>query len=160
MMDAPPSPVFQKIISSSWTQFKMSWYIFFYQMPRLPEFAVRMFDLKVLNVIKSKTGGTTDEDLEAFKYTFTKKGALTYPINYYRANFNFTKRKVQKPGTFAPGLYLIGEHDLYISKDTGPLAKKYYENLDYQVVSGANHFAQQDAPETVNTMIRTFLNKH
>jgi pimeloyl-ACP methyl ester carboxylesterase len=56
-------------------------------------------------------------------------------------------------------LYLIGENDLYISKETGPLAQQYYQNLDYQVIKGANHFAQQDAPEEVNAMIRSFLKK-
>jgi hypothetical protein len=112
MLDAPPSPVFQKLVSGSWTQFKMSWYIFFYQMPKLPEFAVRMFDLKLLEVIKSKSGKTTNEDLEAFKYTFTKKSRFYFsfilPHQYTEVFFFSFYRRFDVPYQL-----LSGELQLY-----------------------------------------------
>lgn len=92
------------------------------------------------------------------KFVYSISGALTGPINYYRANINPLKvQNLSKPKTYAPGLYLLGENDLYISKGTGPILQKLFKNLQYEVVKDANHFLQQDAPEKTNSIMRTFL---
>lgn len=151
-------------------------------MPYLPEFASSMFDLKTIDTIFKHSKTVSAEDVEAYKYTFSQKSnnicsaiilfpqiinyisnflipdALTYPINYYRANLKkLGNSKITKPTKFAPGLYLLGETDLYISKKSGPLLQKYYDNLDFKIVKNANHFAQQDQPEEVNRLMREFL---
>uniref|UniRef100_A0A182YBN1 Apyrase n=1 Tax=Anopheles stephensi TaxID=30069 RepID=A0A182YBN1_ANOST len=159
MMDAPSQKVARKLFSTSKEQFKMSWYIFFYQMPWLPEFFVRMMDFHIFKVIFKEHGGP--EVVEAFKYTFSKPNGMTYPINYYRENFRFFTRKLTppKPSTYAPGLYLLGENDLYISKETGPLMQQEFENLEFRIVPGVDHFLQQHKPDVVNQYMREFLSK-
>jgi pimeloyl-ACP methyl ester carboxylesterase len=157
-LDAPPSPVWSKSVFTSWDQFKKSWYVFYFQMPCLPEFTARIFDLKLLEVLGEGSKIFTEEDLEAYKYTFGKPGALTGPINYYR-NLTSPRSKPTRPKKFAPGLYLIGEHDHYISQSTGPAAQKIYENLEYKMIPGAHHFAQQEVPDQVNKLIYEFLKK-
>ncbi|XP_049296791.1 epoxide hydrolase 3-like [Anopheles funestus] len=160
MMDGPSQKVVRKLFSTSKTQFKMSWYIFFYQMPWLPEFFVRMMDFHIFKVLFSQHGGP--EVIEAFKYTFSKPNAMTYPINYYRENFRFFTRKLAppRPKTFARGLYLLGENDLYISKETGPLMQQEFDNLEFRIVPGVDHFLQQHKPEVVNQYMREFLSKN
>lgn len=129
-------------------------------MPWLPETSVRLFDLKALNFIGYQSSEVTREDVEVYKYVFGKDGALTSPINYYRANFSFHKKVVHpKPENFAPGLYLVGERDLYISKDSGPRLQKQFKNLEFKIVDKANHFCQQDKPEEVNKLMRDFLSR-
>ncbi|XP_037027686.1 epoxide hydrolase 4-like [Bradysia coprophila] len=162
MMGAPSAQAWRKVIMSSefWDQFKKSWYIFYFQMPRLPEFTISLNDFAVFKAVgsKQKSDTYTDEDMEAYKYTFSRPGALTPPINYYRANISFHKMpKLTTPTTFASGLYLLGEDDLYISKATGAELQKFFKNLQYEVVPGTNHFLQQDAPEKTNAIIRKFL---
>lgn len=131
-------------------------YIFFFQMPMLPEYSCGLNDMERFNVMD-----VSKEDLEVYKYTFGQKGAFTGPINYYRANmkFLFPDPPLKRPTTFSPGLFLLGENDFYISKDSAPLLQKYFVNLDFKVVKGANHFAQQHKPEETNRLIREFLNK-
>ncbi|XP_058066517.1 epoxide hydrolase 4-like [Anopheles bellator] len=158
MMDAPSSRVARKLFATSKTQFKMSWYIFFYQMPWLPEFFLRLMDLRIFKIVFREHGG--DEVIEAYKYTFSKPNALTYPINYYRQNLRFfAGGPPPKPKTFAPGLYLLGEKDAYVSKETGPLLQRDFENLDFKIVPGVDHFLQQHNPELVNRYMREFLAK-
>ncbi|KXJ82329.1 epoxide hydrolase 1 [Aedes albopictus] len=157
-MDAPSRGVAHKLMMSTKEQFKMSWYIFFFKMPKFPEFFVRMNDLKMFDVSFGKC--CTPEEVEAYKYTFAKKGALTPPINYYRANFTASaKRNVRPPKDIphVPGLYLLGENDLFISKATGPLLQKQFNNLEFKIVQGAGHFVQQDKPDLVNQIMREFL---
>lgn len=155
--------------------------MFFFQMPKLPEFFVRMNDLKTFDVALGKF--STPEEVEAYKYTFSKKGdvlilflyqnrkfmnkfydisgAITPPINYYRANFATSKwtPKPAKDIQPVPGLYLLGEEDLFISKKTGELLQKSFNNLEFKFVPGAGHFAQQDKPDLVNKLMREFLEK-
>lgn len=102
-----------------------------------------------------------EEDTEAYKYTFSKPGALTGPINYYRAaaKFLFPDPPLPRPSTFVPGLFMLGEGDKYIAKSNGKLAAEYYDNLEFKVIPDANHFAQQHKPEETNRLIREFLAK-
>ena len=127
-------------------------------MPYLPELSTRLNDLKIFDV-SMKNKNVTEEDIEAYKYTFGKKNALTGPINYYRANtkFLYPDPPLKKQTEFVPGLYLQGENDLYISAETGNLLQKEFEKLDVKFVKGANHFVQQDEPEETNRLMREFL---
>jgi len=159
MMGAPSSKEWSKVMSG-WEQFKKSWYIFYFQMPRLPEFTISLNDFATLKAIGSgKVSKTfTENDHEAYKYIFSRPGALSGSINYYRANLrSLLFPRVLKPKTYAPGLYIIGENDSALSKDTGPILKKQFENLEYEVVKGANNFVQEVAPEKTNALLRTFL---
>ncbi|XP_055628634.1 epoxide hydrolase 3-like [Toxorhynchites rutilus septentrionalis] len=159
MMDAPSKQVIRKAIISSRTQFKMSWYTFFFQMPKLPEFFVRMNDIAMFD--KVFRHHCNAEEVEAYKYTFAKKGALTPPINYYRANRAPRSSSVCPPADVSsvPGLYLLGELDMYISKETGSMMQKQFEKLEFRIVPGADHFLQQHKPVLVNQLMREFLEK-
>ena len=108
--------------------------------------------------------GVPDEchDLEAYKYTFGKKNALTSPINYYRANVYIlsSDSRVERPEKFAPGLLLLGEHDIYINRKVENLMMKHYDNMQFKFIKNANHFAQQHQPEETNRIIQKFLNQN
>lgn len=157
MIGGPPSEVWQKLVTSNVKQFLMSWYVFFFQMPFLPEFSTRLRDLAVFKVMKHKT----EEESEVYKYVFSKEGALTGPINYYRAAVKllFPDPPLPRPSFFVPGLFLLGESDKYISRDSGKMAQRRYQNLEFGFIKGGNHFAQQHAPEETNRLIRDFLEK-
>ena len=154
MISAPSLPVLNELYVGSWKQFAESWYTFFFQMPMLPEYSMGLKDLAILKVLK------VDKDvLEVYKYTFGQKGALTASINYYRANMKFLNPdpSLERPLKFSRGLFLLGEKDYYISKDAASMMQKNFENLDFKVIEGANHFAQQNKPEETNRLIREFL---
>lgn len=157
MIGAPPPEVWKQSIFGSVTQFFMSWYVFFFQMPYLPEFCLRTYDMKGLKVMKQ----ASEEELEAYKYTFGKEGAYTGPINYYRAiipHLMFSE-PLKRPTKFVPGLYMLGETDKYIDRGSGAIAKELYTKLEFKIIKGANHFAQQHKPEETNRLIREFLEK-
>lgn len=156
MIGGPPSEVWKKLVTGSLKQFLMSWYIFFFQAPVLPEMFVKLQDLKMFDIIKVGS----KEDIECFKYTFSQPNALTYPINYYRA-FRILNPdpRLPMPKNPAPGLFLLGEYDKYISRDTGKYAQKEIQKLEFKLIKGANHFAQQHKPQETNLMIREFLEK-
>lgn len=158
MIGGMPNEVWLDLVNTP-KQFMMSWYVFFFQMPFLPEFSSRLSDLKIFERMNIKS----EEDLEAYKYVYSKvtgkQGAFTGPINYYRAAAKFLvlDTPIKRPSMFPPGLLLLGEGDKYISRACGKLTKKLYDNLQFKLIRGANHFAQQHAPDETNRMIREFI---
>lgn len=155
MMCAPPRQIHRKISHTSVEQFRMMWYIFLFQGRFIPELMMRSFDLRIFNALKSKF--TTKEDIEAFKYVFSRKGALTPPINYYRANITGDMKSHPMPAEYKRGLLILAENDLYISQLNGPATEKFIPNLKYLLLEDADHFCQQNSPDAVNSLIRGFL---
>src|SRR6266851_5425274 len=71
-------------------QLRRSWYMFFFQLPRLPEWWARANDFaRVEQMYKTTTvrpDTFSDADIAAYKEALRQPGALTASINYYRAN--------------------------------------------------------------------------
>lgn len=137
----------------------MSWYIFFFLMPHFPEFCLTLFDLQTINEFGYKSASVSEDDIEAYKYVFAQKNAFRGPLNYYRTNLLIAGGVQRKFTNCPPGLYLIAEHDIYISKESGPLLQEYYDNLQFKVIEDTNHFLQQDKPEAVNRVMSKFLSE-
>lgn len=91
---------------------------------------------------------------------FLHADCFTKPLNYYRANLRFFRppeRPIPVAAQQAPGLFALGENDLYISMATGSQMQKKYKKLQFEIVKGANHFLHQDAANETNKLIRNFL---
>jgi pimeloyl-ACP methyl ester carboxylesterase len=85
---------------------------------------------------------------------------LTPALNYYRANV--LRHRPSSPSQLKldiepHGLLIFGELDAYLLLEHVPAAQKYVKNLKGKIVKGANHFVQQDDPDTVNKYMREFL---
>ncbi len=67
-----------------------SWYIYFFQLPLLPELAISCCNFAWLEhnfrSWATKKDAFSDKDIEQYKDALRKPGALTAAINYYRAN--------------------------------------------------------------------------
>jgi pimeloyl-ACP methyl ester carboxylesterase len=87
---------------------------------------------------------------------------LTPPLNYYRAAL---QRRLRQPPPKkleieACGLLIFGEMDAYLVLDNVKVARDFVKNLEGRIVRGANHFVQQDDPDTVNRYMREFLERN
>lgn len=85
-------------------------------------------------------------------------GALTAGINYYRANFGSATKVLRPDGLDgSDGMYVLGEHERYISMESLAITAKEYPKIRVEVVKDANHFVQQHQPHVVNNLIRDFI---
>src|SRR5260370_10408307 len=67
-----------------------SWYMFFFQLPWLPEalFCAFNFRVGVRALLRSSRPGTfTPEDLAQYRSAWSQPGSLTGMVNWYRALF-------------------------------------------------------------------------
>ena len=91
-LQVPPPSIWKK--NQTLKQFFASWYMFFFQLPRLPEWLLSKNDYAKLAIsLKTKTvkrGVFSDEDVIEYKKSWSQPGALTSSLNYYRANYHKT----------------------------------------------------------------------
>ncbi|XP_069783414.1 epoxide hydrolase 4-like [Narcine bancroftii] len=164
ILNAPYPTSFHRYMRCHLSQLLKSSYIFFFQVPKLPEFFMQMDDFKVLkNVymskqmgIKNKNCRLTEEELEAYVYSFSQPGALVGPHNYYRNIFSNLPAKCHD--VTAPTLVIWGDKDGALEIGLTAHMEQYVHNVfQLKVVPGASHWVQQDQPDVVNKLIWTFL---
>ena len=146
-------------------QLFMSWYMFFFQLPWLPELMLRRRNGRATSGIFRSTSRNrarfTDEDLEVYRANAIRPGGLTAMINWYRALFrggglrSFPRGEI--PIIDIPTLFLWGDADTALSFRTTRGTEKYVSNLTFRVFPGVSHWIQQEAPEAVNAMIEAWL---
>ncbi|HKR60119.1 MAG TPA: alpha/beta hydrolase, partial [Pyrinomonadaceae bacterium] len=88
VLQVPPAAVWRANMSLK--QLSRSWYMFLFQLPRVPEWLIGRNDFGGLDrVFKDQVARPdtfSDADVAAYKEALRKSGALTAALNYYRAN--------------------------------------------------------------------------
>lgn len=87
-------------------------------------------------------------------------GALTPPINYYRANIIPDRELLRRRAVdlkMPRGLFIFGENDKYLSIEGVEKTRRMVYNLTTEIVKDASHFVQQDNPDMVNKLMHEFL---
>jgi pimeloyl-ACP methyl ester carboxylesterase len=146
-------------------QLKKSWYMFFFQIPSLPEWLLARdgfsFAKRSLRA-GSAPGSFTDEDLERYVEAWSQPGALTGMINYYRAALRQSPRGAlsRLRPIQAPTLVIWGERDQHLGAELAEPSRALVPNVRMEWVAEAGHFVQHDAAERVNELLIGFLREH
>jgi pimeloyl-ACP methyl ester carboxylesterase len=170
VMNCPPVPIFQKVLRLDKKQFKMSWYIFLFQLPYLPELYFKHKNYDLIDIafagLTTRTHAfssamvkpVTQEDAAAYKYTFSQPGAVTPPINYYRAIMRRRDKGTLYDIKYTmPVLLIWGCQDIALSSAIPDLVEKENPNITVKRIAEAGHFVQMDAPDVVNSIMREWL---
>ncbi|UBF25499.1 alpha/beta hydrolase [Kovacikia minuta CCNUW1] len=139
-----------------------SWYIFFFQIPWLPELLIQLNHYQALDQafrgMAINKNAFTDADLEDYKAAIAKPGALTAAINYYRNLFQ--QGLIEKPSWSVlemPTLMIWGEEDIPLGKELTYGTEKYVRDFRIRYIPQCSHWVQQEQPQLVNQYIREFL---
>lgn len=162
IMNVPHPALFAKGLRTL-RQLKKSWYMFFFQLPWIPEWVLSrrgaaaiggMF--RAMAVDKSRFPA---EVLRVYREAARQPGALTAMLNYYRALFRNHRRNRQLPlrRIEVPTLMLWGEADTALGKELTFDTDRYVRTLTQRYLPGVSHWVQQEAPETVNAMMEAWL---
>ncbi len=144
-----------------------SWYMFFFQIRRLPELLIRRQNFRALeksfqdNV--GRKGSFTAEDVERYKDAVRQPGALTAAVNYYRANVFerlFARKEAgAEPRLIGvPTLFIFGEQDFAIlPRSVRGLNKHIAAEYREVRIPDSGHWVQNEAPDEVNAALLDFL---
>lgn len=125
------------------------------QLPYLPEIDALKEDLSIINRTYPHLTKNVD-DLEAYKYTFSRKEDWTGPINYYR-NLPFCRINERNEQNTVHTLLVIGNKDPAIQMEGIIKSTDYCEKFLVKIVDGTGHFPHQQNPELCNTILMKFL---
>ena len=147
-----------------------SWYMLFFQLPRLPEWLMSANDYAFIERIFKKTvarpGAFTDTDIAVYKRALSEPGALTAAINYYRANVfsMFLKRRrrgneeLSDERIRVPTLFIYGEKDHAVMPETVRDVKSFVDAPYSEVrIRTSAHWVQNEAAAEVNAALQSFL---
>jgi len=165
-LQTPPPAVWGKNLTLK--QLMRSWYMFFFQIPSVPEWWIKRDDFAGLGKTLRATshpGTFTDEDIQVLKSALREPGALTGGINYYRANLRsflsrgFGAKEIRRHERVrVPTLFIYGERDFAILPETVAGVGDYVDAPYTELRLGrSNHWVQQESPAEVNAALLSFL---
>jgi len=147
-----PTAIFRTLLTSR--QMRSSWYLFFFQVPRLPERVVLgkggRFGVRLLE----RTGLDRDTARAYMDRLLSDPGLLTGALNWYRAlprdiPFDLTIGPVR-----VPTLYVRGTDDVSVSRRAAELTETWVAApYGYEALAGATHWIPEQAPEELAMLI-------
>jgi pimeloyl-ACP methyl ester carboxylesterase len=160
ILNVPHVAVMFRTVWRSWAQMRRSWYIFFFQIPRLPEASLRRNNWT--NAIRSLKGSSrrgtfTPEEIDGYRAAWSQPGAITGMINWYRAAGR-SQRKLTQLGRIAvPTLMIWGAKDIALGRELAQPSIDLCDDGRLVFIEEAGHFVQHEAPERVNRLLVEFF---
>jgi pimeloyl-ACP methyl ester carboxylesterase len=154
-----PYVMFQNLLHNR-NQRRRSWYMFFFQLPFLPELLLSQNGHeRALRLLKSSSlsGSFSSEDLSQYRQAWSQPRAWTGMINWYRA----IRRRVGGKGSAVrvqvPVLLIWGEKDAAFEPVMVEQSLKFCPAGRLELVPRAAHWVQHDAADKVNAWLVDFF---
>lgn len=149
-------------------QLVRSWYMFFFQLPLLPEWALTRRHAKAMvgllrgNALDRSNFGP--DELKPFRDAILRPGAATAMINWYREAMRGGFRERKHPRVYPvidrDVLLLWGVNDRALGyNELVPGTKAWAPRLKIEGLEPAGHFVHSERPDLVNPLLVDFL-KH
>ena len=160
-INIPHMGVFPKALLKTPSQLIRSLYMVFFQIPILPEKILSGRDFKnTAEVLKgsSRDGTFTENDIKEYKQAWSKPGALSGMLNWYRA-ISSSMKHISKEKIEVPVKIIWGEQDRFLSKRLAEESLKFINAASVTWIKDATHWVNQEEADIVNKEILKFLNK-
>ena len=166
VLNAPHPWAFQRELKTV-KQLQKSWYIFFFQLPWLPEVALSYNHAEVIGrmiyAAAVQKEAFPPEVLDHYRAAMSKPGALTAAINYYRETFRRGSYLTtgasngQQAIIQAPTLLIWGEQDIALDIALTQGLEQWVPNIQVRRIPDSGHWVQQERPGAVNDFMQVFL---
>lgn len=178
ILNAPHPRVFRRKLMTTRQLFR-SWYAAFFQLPWLPERILQARDFAVLRRAlrrATRPGAFTDEDMARHVQEWSRPGALSAALAYYRMSWRAAPRQPPPSAGSAarapdaaggrrrlpsrvPTLVIWGERDPFLDIRNLQGLEDHVADLTVVTVPEAGHWVQLDAPERVTRLIADFAGR-
>jgi pimeloyl-ACP methyl ester carboxylesterase len=157
VLNAPhPAAYFRELRRPA--QLLRSWYVLFFQLPWLPELAIRFDDFAALRRLFTVEARFGADEVRRYLDAFADRKSLTGAVSYYRAAFREGQASLRRVRRIAaPTLLIWGERDRYLVPRLTHGLEQWVPNLRVERLPGATHWVQHDAPAKVNELMIEFL---
>ncbi|MFC6723668.1 alpha/beta fold hydrolase [Halobium palmae] len=154
IFNVPHPTVYRETLRSSPQQIARSWYVWFYQVPKLPEWILTRNDMA--NMVDSleitSNPGTFDEATIACYKAAWRHTGITPRINWYRG---FRRSDSPSHNTVTqPTLICWGEDDIALLPSMAEKSVNYCENGQLQMFPGTSHWVHHERDEVTEALCR------
>ena len=160
IVNAPHPSVFQSYLQSHFSQMRKSWYMFFFQIPRLPELMVSRNNAHTATralIESSRPGAFSEEDLARYRESWAQPGAWTTMLNWYRAGFQSQPAPVEDHRVHVPALMIWGAQDQALEKEMAQLSIERCDDGRLVMIEQATHWVLHEEPEQTSQLIYDFF---
>jgi pimeloyl-ACP methyl ester carboxylesterase len=160
VLNAPHGAVFQKHLRRSPSQWLRSAYIFFLQIPKLPEAIARLRQWRLPTKVmqrSSRPGTFTAEDFERYRQAWSQPGAYTAMVNWYRAMLRWPPKHLTDHRIEVPTLLIWGTQDRFLERDMAQPSIDLCDDGRLIFVEAATHWVHHEEARRVNAWIDAFL---
>ena len=160
ILNVPHPAVMTRTLLRSPRQLLKSWYIFFFQIPGLPEALLSAGHGVALGNLLRRSGapGTfTPADLAAYHEAWAQPGAVTAMLNWYRAAVRYGALAGPARRVRVPVLLLWGRRDVALSAEMAPASAALCDDAQLIFFDEATHWVQHDKAEAVTRHLRGFF---
>lgn len=161
-----PHPLAMQREMRTLSQLRKSWYVFFFQLPWLPEFGLGRRHAHLIGEMLYKSAVQKSafpyEVTNHYRDAMSKPGALTAALNYYRQlgrRNGLASRDIQGSAISAPTLLIWGEQDIALGAALTENLDAWIEHLEVRRIPDSGHWVQQEKPEQVSAWMLEFLKK-
>jgi epoxide hydrolase 4 len=164
VMNAPHPLAFQREMRTL-RQLRKSWYIFFFQLPWLPEYMLLRNNAnevgRMLRGAAVQKSTFPREVTASFQQAMSKPGAMKAALNYYRQIFGRTPWSLAATSNGfrikAHTLIIWGEQDIALGIELLNGLEQWVDSLQIRRIPDSGHWVQQEQPGKVNQLMLEFL---
>jgi pimeloyl-ACP methyl ester carboxylesterase len=138
-----------------------SWYVGFFQLPLLPELALRAGGFRVLLRALRRTSqpsAFTDEDLRRYREAWRQPGALTAMLNWYRA-LRLSSGAPLPERVRVPVRVIWGDRDAFLERGLAEAGTALCDQGEVFHLPEASHWLHLEQPGAVNRLLLGFLRR-
>ena len=151
-LSVPQPAAFLKAIPTS-RQGLASWYMYFFQLPRVPE---RFFPLSRWLQWGGQLPALAERDARAM----AEPGALTAAMNWYRAMPMLDLRRVGDKIS-VPTMFVWSDGDRYLLEKAARDSGKYVgADYRFEILRGVSHWIPQEQPDSVADLLLDWFKTH
>lgn len=160
IMNVPHPAVMKRFLQRDLEQIRRSWYVFFFQLPWLPESGMRQDNWRGAQRALRGSGKIdtfTTDDIVKYKEAWSRPGAMTAMINWYRAIMRYQPPMPKDLRVKVRTLMMWGMKDFALSHRMARPSMDYVDEGNLIFFPEATHWVQHDAAEEVNHYLVDFI---
>nr|XP_045601510.1 epoxide hydrolase 4-like isoform X1 [Procambarus clarkii] len=162
LIHSPHPYVIRQHVNSLWMNYYKAWYLLFVRLPLLPEIAASVNDVCLVDQLLGplvRTKAITEDEVEAYKFTFSRRKDWTGSMHHLR-QLDLTRLRDDEPlpdVITKPTLLIMGDADPLLPLDTAYRSAEYVERITIKPVPGSGYLSHVSRAPQVNEVVTEFL---
>ena len=159
-----PHPACAAVAFRRWRQLRKGWYLAAFQIPFLPDICLRFNRAWLVGRLMAGVAGSrpvfSAERLNFYRAEAHRPGAVTAMLNWYRGLVRGgvpIEMKSAFPRIETPTLVIWGDGDVVLDASCLDGLDRHVSDLSVRRLPGVSHWVQEEVPQTVNEIIKAFL---